>query len=297
MGEPFRDYYQLLGVEAFAGAEELKRAWHRLAKQLHPDRNPDDPLAEQHFKQVQAAYRTLTEPELRTRYDELYSRRSRRARPNGPGTARPAGAGAVPPVSPFARTPNPEAPREEPRPRPRETPRPHPGADQRMVVQLPLERFQGGGRLTIQVPGQAPFELILPLTLMMGDELVVPGRGAPGLGGGAAGRLIVEFRPQLPEGCRLEGNDLVLELELNALLLMTGGSVRLEHPGGRPLELNLPAGAQPGQRLRLRGQGLQDRQGRGDLVVELKVRILPATGFRARRLADKLRRLLDDGEE
>ncbi len=294
MGEPFRDYYQLLGVEAFAGVEELKRAWHRLAKQLHPDRNPEDPLTEQRFKQVQAAYRTLTEPELRVRYDEIYSRRSRRARPTTPPPKR---GQADNPAGPRPGMGSPPPPPPEERARPRETLRPQPGADLRIVVQLPLERFNGGGRLSIQPLGQSPFELTLPLSLLVGDELVVPGRGSPGLHGGAPGRLIVEIRPQLPEGCRLEGTDLVLELELDALLLMTGGTARLKHPVGRNLELRLPAGVQVGQRLRLRGQGLQDRQGRGDLVVELKVLIRPATGFRTRRLAEKLRRLLDDGTE
>lgn len=290
MGEPFRDYYQLLGVELTAGAEELKRAWHRLAKQLHPDRNPGDALAEQRFKLVQAAYRTLSEPDLRARYDDLYSRRSRRSRPGGapprPDSAAPPRENPPPHENPFPRD----------APRPRESQRPQPGADQRMVLNLPLERFQGGGRLTIQPAGQAPFELNLPLSLLVGDELVLPGRGAPGRHGGTPGRLIVEIRAQLPAGCRAEGRDLILELELDALLLMTGGSARLQHPAGRALDLNLPAGAQPGQRLRLRGQGLQDRQGRGDLVVELSVRIRPATGFRTRRLAEKLRRLLEDGD-
>lgn len=287
MADTFRDYYQLLEVEPFADVEEVKRAWRRLAKQLHPDRNPDDAAAEERFKQVQAAYHTLSTPELRNRYDELFARRTRRARPAPPP---PSGQGERPRSRPEE-PPRPEAAR----PRP-EAPRPMPGADLRMVVQLPLERFQGGGRLSIQPPGQPPFDLTLPLNLVVGEELVVPGKGAPGRNGGAPGRLIVEVRVQVPSGCRLEGTDLVLTLELDALHLMTGGPARLRHPAGKPLELDLPAGAQPGQRLRLKGQGLADRQGRGDLVVELAARIRPATGFRARRLAEKLKRLLEDGD-
>jgi len=283
MADAFRDYYQLLQVEPFADLEDVKRAWRRLAKLLHPDRNPGDPAAEERFKQVQAAYHTLSTPDLRSRYDELFARRTRRARPASP-----------PPRPREDSRPQPE-PEPAPRPRP-EAPRPMPGSDLRMVVHLPLDRFQGGGRLSIQPPGQPAFDLSLPLSLLVGDELVVPGKGAPGRHGGAPGRLIVEIRVQPPTGCRLEGTDLVLTLELDALRLMTGGPARLTHPMGKPLELNLPAGAQPGQRLRLKGQGLADRQGRGDLVVELAARIRPATGFRARRLAEKLRRLLDDGE-
>lgn len=269
MADLFRDYYQLLGVEPFAAVEEVRRAWRRLAKQLHPDRNPDDPLSEQRFKQVQTAYHTLSEPGLRARYDELYARRSRRARPE-PAPARP------------------------PRPEP---PRPQAGQDLRQVLHLPVERFQGGGRVGVTVPGQAPLEIKLPASIVPGDELTLAGRGHPGRHGGPSGRLILEIRPLLPEGLRLEGSDLVRELELDALLLMTGGAVDVQHPAGRRLDLSLPAGTQPGQRLRLRGQGLPARTGQGDLVLEIHVRVRPATGFRAKRMAEKLRRLLDEGQE
>jgi DnaJ-class molecular chaperone len=272
MSEPFRDCYQTLGVEPAATAEEIRRAWRRLAKRLHPDRNPGDPLCEQRFKQAQEAYHTLADAALRARHDELLARRARR-NPSAAEGARPA----------------------EPR-RP-EAPRPQAGQDRRQILHLPLERFEGGGRVNLTRPGQAALELVLPARIVPGDELALAGQGHPGRHGGASGRLILEIRPQLPEGVRLEGADLVCELEADALLLMTGGPVALRHPAGRALELQLPAGAQPGQRLRLRGQGLPARQGRGDLVLELRARLRPAASARARRLAEKLRRLLDDEEE
>jgi len=288
MAELFRDFYQLLGVEPFAAEEEIRRAWRRLAKQLHPDRNPDDPLAEQRFKQVQAASRVLLDRERRARYDDLYARRSRRARPNAPGGApggglhRDGGRGAS-----F------EGAAESPR---RREERPAPGQDLRQVVLLPLERFEGGGRIGVSAGGQPPFDLTLPGVIVPGDELVVPGRGLPGRHGGAPGRLILELRPLLTGGLRLEGSDLPMDLEVDALSLMGGGRLPLRHPAGRGLELNLPAGTQPGQRLRLRGQGLPGRTGRGDLVLEIRARIRPAAGFRAQRLVEKLRRLLDGAD-
>src|SRR5947208_14863328 len=66
-----RDYYEVLGVERTAAAEEIKRAYRKLAVKFHPDKNPDDPHAEEKFKELGEAYDVLMDPEKRAAYDRF----------------------------------------------------------------------------------------------------------------------------------------------------------------------------------------------------------------------------------
>ena len=82
-----RDYYKALGVDRKASAEDIKKAYRKLARQYHPDRNPDDPKAEERFKEISEAYDVLSDPEKRKKYD-------RGGSPFGAGGAGPFGGGA-----------------------------------------------------------------------------------------------------------------------------------------------------------------------------------------------------------
>jgi len=281
IGEPVDDFYQRLGLGPDASEADIRRAWRRLAKEWHPDRNPDDPQAEAHFKALHEAYRVLSDATEKARYDAQR------------------GKGPVPPPPPGSTRSRSTSPGGAPRPGPTrpEAPRPQSGQDLRRHLPLPLDRFEGGGSFRVERGSQPALDIKLPLRIVPGDELVLPGLGLPGRHGGPPGRLILVLEAQLPPQVRLEGSDLVMEMEVDALLLMTGGAHTLLTPKGRTLDLNLPAGSRPGQRIRLRGQGLPGAQGMGDVVLEVTARIRPVSGFRARRLAEKLRRLLDDGDE
>lgn len=285
MAEPFFDCYQQLELAPFAGMEEVRRAWKRLARKYHPDRNPGDPESERRFKALNEAYQLLGDPGRKRGYDEQYSRRTGRARP-AEGSATTGGANDARESAGTRRQQGTReaAPRDSTPP-----PRPRTGPDTRRVIQLPLERFKAGGNIRITFPdGRPDLEFRLPATLAVGEELVLPGKGAPGRHNGPRGRLILEIQPELPAGVSRDGLDLVMELEVDVLDLMLGGARTLAHPDGRSLQIDLPPGVQPGQLVRLKQQGLPGTRKQGDLVIGIKGKVQAARGRKARRYAEKL---------
>lgn len=298
MSDGFRDHYLRLGLKPFADLDAVKAAWRRLAKRHHPDRNPGDDGAASRFRELNESYQVLSDPAKRLVYDEEYARVTRRARDTAHDPfARRARAGRAeaepPPAGESGTAAGSE--RRSAREEPPRGPRPRPGRPRRREIRVPVDRFEAGRVLKLRVEGLGELlEIRLPDPLRPGAVLSLAGLGEPGEHGGAPGALVLEFQVELPAGVSLEGSDLVLVKAFNPLRLMLGGEVQLSHPDGRRLALRLPAGAQPGQRLRVKGQGLPDEGSRGDLVLELAVAVPKELGAKARALAEKLLKLIGE---
>ena len=275
------DYYQVLGVDEGASAAEVKKAHRRLARTYHPDRNPDDPEAEERFKSVQEAYEVLSDPEKRKAYDR--ARRNPFAGYGGFGPASPAGNGAGHTGfvdlndlfgeqaefggegglgSFFSQV------FEEPRARRR----PARGRDVETTVQLAFDQALQGGKTELKLSDGEPLRLTIPKGVRSGYKVRVRGRGqqAPGA---EPGDLYVTFRVEPSPRFRREGDNLHVTETISAMEAILGTTRAITNAYGKTIKVTIPPGTQPGERLRLRGQGVETAKHTGDLYVEVQVSI------------------------
>jgi curved DNA-binding protein len=314
------DLYQALGVKRTATAEEIGRAYRRLARQYHPDRNPGDASAEDKFKQISAAYEVLSKPDKRRAYDEFgeealrsgfdaeqaraarawHSRRASRQEPFAGQSsdfdladlfaATFGGADAFGRAEAFGRATRPRAVR---------------AADVHAVVELDLAQALEGVEVNLELPSEphaasrpgdghraAPRQVTvrIPPGADNGSTLRIPGKGAPAGPYGQAGDLVIETRVRPHPWVRREGLDLHLRLPVTLDEAYNGATVEVPTFRGG-VRLRIPPNSQPGSRLRLRGKGVRRGQQRGDLYVELDVR-LPE--HRDQQLADAIRKAGSD---
>lgn len=304
MAVQFRDYYEVLGVGRAASADEIKKAYRKLARKHHPDVNPGDAQAESRFKELNEAYEVLSDPEKRKRYDEL-------------GQNWKAGADFTPPPGWRGAPPDPEfggfsgfgggdfsdffwqifgdqargraggrGPAQD------QSGFAMRGADVEAELTLTLEEAHRGGRRTLTMSGpqgQQSIDVNIPVGLRDGSVIRIEGRGEQGFGGGPSGDLYLRIRlAPHPLFTSIDGNDLQIELPLAPWEAVLGARVSVPTLEGTA-ELKVPAGVQAGKRLRMRGKGLAGRSGAvGDLFVKLKIVVPPKPSPRERELFEQL---------
>ncbi len=276
------DHYQTLGVGEEAKPDEIKRAYRRLARQHHPDRNPGNSEAEEQFKAVQEAYDVLGDPAQRKAYD-----RARRNPFGSQGRPFPAGNGGAPfgaaggsgfegfyDISGqpdgaeaydlgglFSQFFGAEASRRTPR-----------GRDVEVQVGLTFDQALRGGQTDVRLPDGEPFRLPIPPGVRSGMKLRLKGRGPAGPVG-EPGDLYVTFRVEPSARFRREADDLHLSETVSAMEAILGTTRAITNAYGKTVKVQIPPGTQPGERLRLRGQGVATKSHTGDLYVEVLVSI------------------------
>lgn len=282
-----RDPYQVLGVDRGASEEEIKRAYRRLAKELHPDLHPGKPGIEQRFKEVTAAYHLLVDPERRARYDrgEIDAAGARRPEPGFYRTYADAAEGAKyhpwEEAGPFTDIDDllreafgRAAPGAGARARGGFRVR-MPGADVTVGLSIGFLEAANGTRKRITLPHDRTVEVDIPAGLADGQVLRLKGEGLPGTGGAPAGDAFVEVHVAPHPHFRREGNDIHLRLPVTLAEAVLGARVRVPTISGW-VSLSVPKGSNTGTRLRLKGKGIRDAHtgARGDQHVTLEV-VLP----------------------
>ena len=247
------DYYLALGVADQATADEIKRAYRTVARSCHPDWHPGDAQAEERFKGVQRAYYVLSSPERRHAYD--LSRQSVSA-----GSAQLAGGaldGFDPLVSLFFGDQRTPAAR---------------GTDTESHLRLTFDQALRGGRTEIRLPDGETVPLVVPKGVRSGLKVRVRERGRRGPTG-QRGDLYVTFRVDPTSQFRREGDNLHLVETVSAFEAVLGTTRSITNAYGQTVKVQIPPGTQPGERLRLRGQGVETETRRGDLFVEVRVTV------------------------
>jgi curved DNA-binding protein len=307
----YKDYYKILGVDRKASEQEIKRAYRKLALKYHPDKNPNNKKAEEQFKEINEAYQVLSDPEKRARYNQLgesYSRWQQRggaasgfnwdewvASPGAGNVQVEVGnlddlfGGGLGGFSEFfqrifggaqgfgsARGFGGQ-----------EFRRSSPSPSYQSEVKISLrEAFQGTTR-RIEVDGRR-LEVKIPRGARSGTKVrVADAVAAPG---GQKSDLYLVVQVEDDPRFERKGNDLFTDVEVDLYKAVLGGEVPVTTLTGTVL-LNLPPGTQPGQTIRLAGQGMpaiKNPASRGDLFVRVKVKIPRNLSSEQRQLFQKL---------
>lgn len=307
-----RDLYATLGVDRGADSETIRKSYRKLARKYHPDVNPGDTAAEEHFKEISQAYSVLSDAEKRRNYDEFgeISLESgfdpeavRRARESfgahfGGGAPRASAYGAEEfhfgdLDDLFGRVFS----RREGRARARPPVR---GVDLQTTIELEfLDAARGGERqlsFTRPSKGGRPkrerLTVRIPPGVADGGRIRLAGKGGESPGGGPPGdlHLTVRVRPHL--FFRREGRDLHVTLPISVSEATLGAKIEVPTLEGRAT-VTIPEGTDGGRKLRLRGKGIADPKGgpTGDLIVTVQIRVPRGLDAEARAKFEELAKM------
>ena len=278
-----RDYYEVLGLSRSASEDEIKKAYRKLARQYHPDRNPGDKKAESSFKEVQEANSVLGDKDKRAKYDQFgFAGTGPGPGPGGfdfttagfdPAGFDPADLGDI--LRRFGMGGSDGGHTQ----RGRRSRRPPP-QDQEAEANVPFLTAALGGSIMLDV-GDRSVEMKVPAGVEEGNRLRLGGQG-PG-GGDLYLRLHIEPHAYFQR----EGNSILLEVPLSLAEAALGTRVEVPTIDGQRLTVKIPAGATSGSRLRLRGKGIAG----GDQYIEMKVLVPKIDDGRGRELVEELARL------
>lgn len=308
----YKDYYQILGISRDASEDAIKKAYRRLARKYHPDVSKESG-AEERFKEVSEAYEVLRDAEKRAAYDQLGHnwqagqdfrpppgwQGGQRTHPGGGFSSRDFSdffeslfgrGGGFSGMGGFADMGG------------RSGGFATAGQDQTVAMEISLEEaYHGGSRsVQLQTPERDPggwvtsrtrtLNVKIPAGVTNGQKIRLTGQGSVGMGGGPSGDLYLEVSIKPHHLYKVRSRDIILELPLAPWEAALGCKIEAPTLGG-PVTLNIPANAQNGQKLRLRGRGLPGNPP-GDQLVTLRIVNPPADTEVARELFQRLEREL-----
>jgi curved DNA-binding protein len=298
-------YYETLGVSKDSSAQDIKKAYRKLAMKYHPDKNKGDKAAEEKFKKISEAYAVLSDPEKRKQFDtfgesgfqQRYSQEDifqgfdigdilkefGLGGFSGGGFRTTGGAG-----SPFegffhqAGGPG------------RATARPQPvkGSDLTFELAVSLNDVLSGAEKTISLRMEGRIESVsvkVPKGIKVGQKLRLVGKGSPSPMGGPAGNLYLVIKEQPHPSFTRDGSNLITENRIPFSQACLGSEINITSLEGKELKVKVPAGIQQQSKLRLKGHGLPagPKGGRGDIYVRIAIDI-------PKKLTDEQKKIIQE---
>jgi curved DNA-binding protein len=301
----FKDYYKILGLEKQASAEDIKKAYRKLAKKYHPDKNPNDKTAEEKFKELSEAYEVLKDPEKRKKYDKLGANWKQYQNAGGPNAGfnqsrqgenyqfsgnfndlfgnvggfsdffesffgsggRPGGA------SGFANIPQ-------------------KGNDYEASLIISLEEAHKGVEKQFVVNGKTLKVKITP-GVEEGKKLRLKNQGGEGKANGEKGDLYLNIQIARHAYFERKENDLYYDLNIDLYTAVLGGKKEVTTLDGKRINIIIPKETESGKTLKVKGMGMNKsgRTDRGDLFVRINVTIPKNLTDEEIKLFEKLKSL------
>lgn len=278
------DPYLLLAVPRTASADDISKAFRKLAKELHPDLHPNDKALADRFKKVSAAYELLSDADKRARFD--------RGEIDGAGEPRrgynPFGGGGGPFPGRGGRPGAGGSPADDMgfgdvfsdlfggrgRPRPAAAVR---GQDVRYTLEVEFLEAVAGSKKRVTLPEGGVLDLAVPEGVEDGQTLRLKGKGRPGPRGAEAGDAMVEIKVRPHKDFKREGTDILLDLAISIDEAVLGTRIEVPTATGR-VALNVPKGTSSGTVFRIRGKGVRSMTtgATGDQLVTIRI-VLPDT--------------------
>jgi DnaJ-class molecular chaperone len=285
------DPYKELGVSRGASADEIKKAFRKLAKELHPDKNPGDKPAEERFKRITAAFDLLGDAEKRAKFDQGQIDADGREQYAGFGGGRGGGGAGPGGFSGFGGFGQESGPggrasfdnidldelfgrfgggggaRAGAR-----SPINGKGSDVRATLDISLEDSITGATRRIQFSDGRTLDVAIPKGAGDGQTIRLKGQGAPGRGG-PAGDALIELKISAHPVFKIDGADLTMDQPVSLYDAVLGGKIPVRTPEGT-VNMTIPKGSTSGKVLRLKGRGAFANGQRGDLLAKLMI-VLP----------------------